>query len=135
MVLRKNGLGLNIIDFTYSANFDGVISALEYLKVWSGRRAIVMPCLMELDTASKSVHERIGDKIAEVCELAVITTKDCFKHVKFGATENKMNPDKIIFEDRPEKISEKVKEFNQENDIILLEGRLAKEITEVLLKK
>jgi len=135
MVLKKNRSGLNIIDFTYSANFDGVISALDYLKVWPGRRAIIMPCLIELDTASRSVHERIGEKIAEVCELAIITTKDYFKDIKKGATESKMDPDNILFEESPEKILERVKGFNDENDIILLEGRLAKEIIDALLKE
>jgi len=134
MILKKNKLGLNIIDFTYSANLDGVISALDYLKVWPGRRAIIMPCLIELDIASRSVHERIGEKIAEVCELAMVTTKDCFKEIKKGATESKMKPENILLEESPEKILEKVKGFNGENDIILLEGRIAKEITDALLK-
>ncbi|MCX6760645.1 MAG: UDP-N-acetylmuramoyl-tripeptide--D-alanyl-D-alanine ligase [Candidatus Nealsonbacteria bacterium] len=135
MVLKKNKSGLNIIDFTYSANFDGVISALEYLKVWPGRRAIIMPCLIELDTASGSVHERIGEKIAEVCELAIITTKDCFNEIKKGAMENKMNSENILLEEYPEKILEKVKGFNEKNDIILLEGRMAKEIIDTLLQE
>lgn len=135
MVLKKSKSGLNIIDFTYSANADGVISALEYLKVWPGRRAIIMPCLIELDTASRSVHERIGEKIAEICELAIITTKDCFKEIRKGATENKMDQDNMVFEEYPEKILERVRGFNDENDIILLEGRIAKEITDTLLKR
>jgi UDP-N-acetylmuramyl pentapeptide synthase len=94
-----------------------------------------MPCLIELDTASRRVHERIGEKIAEVCEVAIITTKDCFKEIKKGATENKMSPENIIFEEYPEKILGRVKGFNNENDIILLEGRSSKEIINTLLKE
>lgn len=135
MVLRKSGSGLNIADFTYSANLDGVISALEYLKNWNGRKVIIMPCLIELDTASSGAHEKIGEKIAEACDLAIITAKDCFKCIRKGATENNMDPEQVLYEENPEKIMEKVKAFNQENDIILLEGRLAREITDLLLNK
>ncbi|MCZ6833295.1 MAG: hypothetical protein O7F11_06075, partial [Acidobacteria bacterium] len=59
-----------------------MIAALEYLKVWSGRRVIVMPCLIELGSASPEVHRRIGEKIAEVCDFAIITKRECFSHLK-----------------------------------------------------
>jgi UDP-N-acetylmuramoyl-tripeptide--D-alanyl-D-alanine ligase len=134
MVLKKSLFGSNIIDSTYSANPDGVISALEYLKVWPGRKAIIIPCLIELGSASKEVHKRIGEKIAENCELAIITTKDRFKEIKKSAREKGMKPENIIFSDKPKEIKEKVKSFNNENDIILLEGRVSKEIIERLIK-
>jgi UDP-N-acetylmuramoyl-tripeptide--D-alanyl-D-alanine ligase len=119
--LIKTKDGLNIIDATYSANPDSVISHLEYLKVWSGKRLIVMPCLIELGEKSKEVHRRIGKKIYETCDLAIIVTKDNFKEIKEFAEE------KAIFLENPKEILKKVKEFSGENDIILFEGRLPKE--------
>ena len=83
--IKKGINGINIIDATYSANPDGVIAHLEYLKNFSGKKIIVMPCLIELGKASKEVHRRIGKKIAEVCDLAIITTKDRFKEIKEGS--------------------------------------------------
>ncbi len=82
MKLLKGKNGLNIIDSTYSANPDGVIADLNYLKIWPGRKVIVMPCLIELGRASKEVHKRIGQKIGEVCDLAIITTKDRYKEIR-----------------------------------------------------
>jgi UDP-N-acetylmuramoyl-tripeptide--D-alanyl-D-alanine ligase len=119
--LIKTKDGLNIVDTTYSANPDSVISHLEYLKVWPGKRIIVMPCLIELGPASKEIHKKIGKKIYEVCDLAIIVTKDRFKEIKEEARE------KAIFTENPREIHEKIKQFNGENDIILLEGRLPKE--------
>jgi UDP-N-acetylmuramoyl-tripeptide--D-alanyl-D-alanine ligase len=112
---------LNIVESTYSANPDSVISHLEYLKVWPGKRVIVMPCLIELGPASKEIHKKIGKKIYEVCDLAIIVTKDRFKEIKEGAKE------KAIFLENPREIYEKIKQFDGENDIILFEGRLPKE--------
>jgi len=135
MVLKRSPLGMNVIDSTYSSNPDGVFSALEYLKVWPGRKAIIMPCLIELGLASKSVHKRIGEKIAEVCQLAIITTRDRFREIKKAAMEKGIEPGKIIFSENPKDILERIEGFNNENDIILLEGRISKEITGVLIKE
>jgi len=119
--LIKTKDGLNIVDATYSANPDSVISHLEYLKVWSGKRVIVMPCLIELGEKSTEIHRKIGRKISEVCDLAIIVTKDKFEEIKETAKE------KAIFLENPKEIFEKIKKFKGENDIILLEGRLSRE--------
>ncbi|MCK4453817.1 UDP-N-acetylmuramoyl-tripeptide--D-alanyl-D-alanine ligase [Candidatus Parcubacteria bacterium] len=123
--LKKGINGLNIIDATYSANPDSVISHLEYLKTWKGRKILIMPCLIELGKVSKEVHQRIGKKIAEVCDLAIITTKECFDDIKGGAKL-------AIFIEDPKKIFEKIKDFNKLEDIILLESRVPKELIELL---
>lgn len=124
----KNGIrGLSVVDSTYSANPDGVISALEYLKVWSGKKVIVMPCLIELGAASREVHRRIGKKIAEVCDLTIITTKDMFEEIKEAAGE------KALFIENPKEIFDKIKYFCQPGDVVLLESRVSPKLIEFLL--
>src|SRR3989344_2874854 len=55
----KEGVnGLKVIDATYSANPESVITHLEYLKKFPGKKVIVMPCLIELGKASAEVHRR-----------------------------------------------------------------------------
>jgi len=128
--VKKGINGLNIIDATYSANPDGVISNLEYLNGFSGRKVIVMPCLIELGKASKEIHEKIGEKINEVCDLAIITTKDRFKELK-GNTDGK-----VLFIENLREIFEKLNSFCNEGDIILLESRVhnSLESTQKLIK-
>ena len=114
----KDGVnGLKIIDATFSANPDSTITHLEYLKAFPGKKVIVMPCLIELGKASKEVHRRIGQKIAEVCDLAIITTKDRFKEIKESAAE------KAIFIEDQQEIFEKIKSFCREGDTVLFENR------------
>ncbi|MBI2577507.1 MAG: UDP-N-acetylmuramoyl-tripeptide--D-alanyl-D-alanine ligase, partial [Candidatus Wildermuthbacteria bacterium] len=125
MKLKKGVGGLNIIDSTYSANPDGVLAALEYLKTWPGKKVIVMPCLIELGKASSAAHFRIGEKIAEMCDLAVIVTADKFKELKNGAQSRGMQEGQIIYIENPEIVLAKVKEIIKEkDDIVLLEGRI-----------
>ncbi len=125
-ILKKNGL--TILDSSYSANPDGVIADLDYLKVYSGKRIIVMPCLIELGRSSKEVHRRIGRKIGEVCNLAIITTKERFKEIQEGAIEKGMKKENILFIENPKEIIERINIFCKQNDVVLLEGRVPKQL-------
>ncbi len=116
-VWRGTG-GITVIDSTYSANPDGVIADLEYLNLYEGKKVLVMPCLIELGKASKEVHRRIGEKIAEVCDLAILTTGECLASVKEGARQS----DKIIYMEHAQYIFEKIKEVMGEGGAVLLEG-------------
>ena len=117
MQVKKGINGIDIIDATYSANPNGVMAHLAYLKKWQGKKIIVMPCLIELGQASKEVHQRIGRKIGEVCDLAIITTKDRFKEIKEGAPN-------ALFIENPKEIVEKIKSFGEFGDVVLLESRV-----------
>lgn len=115
--------GVSIIEDTYSANPDGVLSALDYL---GGQRRknkiIVMPCLIELGKAAEEVHHRIGKKIREVCDLAIITTPDYFYAIEAEAG------DKSVLVGSPAKAIEFLKDKLNSDTALLLEGRLAPEI-------
>ena len=117
--------GLTVLDASYSANTAGVIADLNYLKIYPGKKVIVMPCLIELGKASKQVHKRICRKIGEVCNLAIITTKDYFKEIK-GENKN------IFLIENPKNIVVKLNEFCKDGDVILLEGRVPNEVIESL---
>lgn len=115
-----------VLDASYSANTAGVIADLDYLKLYSGKKIIIMPCLIELGKKSKQDHQKIGEKIAEVCDLAIVTTKECLGDIKEKAKQ-------VIFLDKPDEILEKLKEFKGSDDVILLEGRLSKEIIKKII--
>ena len=120
--LKKSKSGLNVVDSSYSANPDGVLADLSYLKNWSGKKIIIMPCLIELGKTAPNVHYKIGEKIAEICDLAIITTKDYFNDLKRGA-ENKNKNIKIIHSSDPAKIKKLLTDLDFLSDVILLEGR------------
>jgi UDP-N-acetylmuramoyl-tripeptide--D-alanyl-D-alanine ligase len=141
--IKTEGLGMkflkginsiNIIDSTYSANPDGVIFHLEHLKLWKGKKIVIMPCLIELAQASKGVHQKIGKKIAEVCDFCIITNKECFSEIEKSAVGAGMSKEKILFSESPEEIVKIVKDFSDSEDIILLEGRVSKSIIKSLIK-
>ncbi|PIV12756.1 MAG: hypothetical protein COS47_00830 [Candidatus Nealsonbacteria bacterium CG03_land_8_20_14_0_80_36_12] len=134
MKLKRGKGDITIIDDSYSANPQGVISALDYLKIYSGKKIIIIPCLIELGPASKEVHKRIGEKIGQVCDLAIITTEDRFKEIKEEAIGKGMKEENILFIENPQKIFEKVREFSNEDDVILLEGRIPNQLLNLLIR-
>ena len=140
MQIKEGVNGLNILDATYSANPTGVVSHLEYLKLWPGKKIIIMPCLIELGQASKEAHEKIGEKIAEVCDLAVITTRDRIKEINEGAARfvlagSGQKQPEIVFMEKPEEILEKVKNFGNPEDVVLLESRVPGKVISGLVKE
>ncbi len=130
--IKKSKQGFNIIDSTYSANPDGVIADLEHLKNWEGKKAIVMPCLIELGEAGSEVHKRIGKRIGQICDLAIITTRDYFQEIKNGAVGTKIGEKNIVFTEDAEEIFGKIKELTRSEDIVLLESRVPREIIGLL---
>jgi len=131
--LKKGINGLNIIDATYSANPDGVISHLDYLKIWPGKKVIIMPCLIELGKASKRIHKEIGKKIGEVCDLSIITTREHFQEIGEGATEKGLKGENILFTENPKEIFEKIKNSFQAGDVALLESRVPSQLINLLI--
>ena len=134
MELKSGKNEVQIIDDSYSANPRGVLSALEHLKLFHKKRIVIMPCLIELGSASKEIHYNIGRKIGEICNLAVITTKDRFKEIKKGAIEVGMSANNILFLENSEKIFEKIKPFLDKNIVILLESRGPEKLIKMLEK-
>jgi len=131
--LKKGINGLNIIDATYSANPDGVISHLDYLKIWPGKKVIIMPCLIELGKVSKRIHKEIGKKIGEVCDLSIITTREHFQEIGEGATEKGLKGENILFTENPKEIFEKIKNFCSHGDVVLLESRMPSQLINLLI--
>ncbi len=126
--LIKTKEGLDIIDSTYSSNPESVLSHLEHLKLWKGKKAVVMPCLIELGEKSKEIHQKIGEKIGEICDLAIITTRDFFEEIKESALKKTLTLKKegleILFIEKPREILEKLKPLNEKENVVLFEGRV-----------
>jgi UDP-N-acetylmuramoyl-tripeptide--D-alanyl-D-alanine ligase len=135
VAVKQGANGLNIIDSSYSANPDGVIADLDYLNVWMGKKIIVMPSLIELGKAAAEVHKAIGEKIGQVCDLAIITSLEGVRDIKEGALRSRLGPEKILFIEDSKKIVERIKKETQRGDTVLLEGRVPEGVLKSLAEK
>ncbi len=124
LVKRENDF--DVLDSSYSSNPEGVLADLEHLNLWEGKKIVVMPCLIELGKLSDKIHKKIGRKINEVCDLAIITTKDRFKEIK------KEVGGKAVFLNNYKEIAEKIEKEAGKNDVVLLEGRVPSGLSKIL---
>lgn len=124
--MRKSPCGWKIMDASYSSNPDGAKSHLEYLRGIAGKKAVVMPCLIELGERASFVHEELGRKIDPSCDIAVITTRDHFADLKRTAGE------KVVFENDPGTIVKKLRSVLGQEGTVLLEGRSSRDIIDAI---
>ncbi len=126
--------GAFLIADTYNGNPNGVMAALDYLPVYGGRKIIVFGGIIELGRSSREVHEKIGAKIAERANLAILTNPIFAEYIKKGALEKGMPADNIMTETSKNKILEILNEYAGAEDVILFSGRDGEKILEKLKK-
>lgn len=62
-----------VIDDSYNANFDGVMSGIEVLKMAKGRKIVLTPGpLVELGQRAEEIHKKIGKLYAENLDLVLL---------------------------------------------------------------
>lgn len=116
-----------LIDDTYSANSDGVLAALDYLgSRLESTKIVIMPCLIELGKTAAVVHQKIGRKIKDICDFAIIITPDYFKDIRQEAG------DKALLIKNPDKIKDFLEKKLNVNTVILLEGRVPQSIIDAV---
>ncbi|MDO8581915.1 MAG: UDP-N-acetylmuramoyl-tripeptide--D-alanyl-D-alanine ligase [bacterium] len=124
--------GALIIDDAYSANPDGVLAALNHLKLIPRKyKVLVMMPMIELGSAGKDAHRKVGERIGEVCDLTIFTQKNFF-----GITRkaSKLPDQKFIFLSSPKAILNALTPYLNENSVILLENRISNTVLKSLLQ-
>lgn len=126
----KSKQGFDSIISAYSSNPTGVSDALDYLKLWQGRKVMVMPCIIELGSEGKRIHYELGQKIGRVCDLAIITSRDYFKQIRLGAQQSGMLKCRVIFMENQSGIIKTINEFIGQvpDSAVLLEGRVPEKL-------
>jgi len=119
MMRKSTGInGSVFIDDNYSANPDGVMAALDYLKEAypNYKKIIVFPGIIELGEKSAKVHKALFKKIDEVCEIAyILNTRLSMLHA--------VGRCKFFFENDFTKAANLLKKDLDKNTVVLFESR------------
>lgn len=135
MTFKTGAHGITVIDASYSSNPDGVMADLDYLAVYEGKKVVVMPCLIELGAKSAEIHVEIGKKMARVCDLAIITSKDKFKELSEGFLSQRIPQHKMLLLENPQEIFTMITTMCKQGDAVLLEGRVPGGLIKLLNEK
>lgn len=115
--------GLSVIRDLYSANVDGVMSAINHLKNYTGQRIIIALPLRELGDQAEAIHEQIFKKLKELN----VTTYWC--KPDFAKLGKKILGNKFIEvkDGNNAPIKAHVRQL-EKTDVVLLESKLPKTI-------
>jgi len=129
-VIKKRNLTL--IDDTYTANPDGVMSALDYLAIYKETKIFVLNPLAELGKDSEFVHENIA-KYAEKIVDVVILTNDNYNDI-FQKALGKSKGRKIeVIVRNKNNAKDYIQKHYKGKKVILFEGREAGAVLESYL--
>lgn len=119
VVITKEGS--TVIDDSYSANEEGVLSALEHLQHFSepDKRIILVP-LIELGREARAVHQRIGRALTASGATVYVYGGAYQKELAAGAGSH----NNIHFIAHPPELIKKATQNLSDNTVILLEGRI-----------
>ncbi len=123
MIVSSGPHGSTLIDDTYNANPDGVMAALEHLKLFSGKKYLIMQPMIELGQASQAAHRRVGKRAVKICDQIILTNKNFLSNFYEEVREKEKK--KIIIEGDPKVVIPKLKKILRKDDVLLFEGKEA----------
>lgn len=133
MIKKRGRNGVTVIDDSYSQNPDGVMSAVNYLKNYAKKKILVMPCLIELGKSAPSIHKNIGERIGEVCDLAIITSSYHFEELRIGVKSSGMEENQILLLKNKEEVEKEITSYLKKGNVVLIEGRVDQGIKKFLI--
>jgi len=108
-----------LIDDTFNANPAGVLVALEYAKIYKGKKILVIQPMIELGKATEEAHREVGRTSTKTCDLVILTNKNFNQPFLAGAGKNK---EKVLILD-PKTAANKIKDMVDNESVVIFEGK------------
>ena len=122
MVKHEVG-GISVIDDTFNANPKSVLSALDYIKIYKGKKTLVLQPMIELGKEAESEHYRIGLAISSICDFLFLTSKNFFSSVNKGIKDG--NGKCVVKSGSVAELLSFINKLSKKGDIVFFEGKEA----------
>ncbi len=123
MVLHHLGKGGIAIDDTFNASPESVLSAISYMKLYKGKKILVLEPMIELGKNADEDHYNLAKQIAKICDYLFLTNKNYYKAIASGIQDG--DGECMIEIESPAKIAEDINNMVGKDDVIVFEGREA----------
>lgn len=77
--------GMMLVDDTFNANSDGVLAAVNFMKSIKGKKMLALTPLIELGEEAEKIHAKLGEELAIICDLILLTNFNYSKSFISGA--------------------------------------------------
>ncbi len=119
-----------IVDDTHNSSLTSVLRAVDYMKLYDGKRILVLEPLVELGKNSKEDHYQMGLTIGGTCDYLFLTN-DNFKDAINRGIKNSKGKCRVMIQ-TPIKIADFIKKECSREDIVVFEGNQAGKIMSLL---
>ena len=120
---KVNKKGVIVIDDTYNANYDSMVSSIELLgKVKSKRKIAILGDMLELGEYSDELHTKLGDKIVSNKIDILITVGKYSKLIAKRAVELGFDKENIYEFNNEREIDEYILDMFRDEDVVLIKG-------------
>lgn len=118
------------IDDTFNANSDGVSAVLDYMKLFKGKKILVLTPLIELGTEAKAVHKKLSKKSIEICDLILLTNPNYSEiFLSEGISGNVHEKVKVV---NTNSAIELIRREANEEGVVIFEGKETEKILKQL---
>jgi len=117
----KGAHGTMYVDDTFNANPQAVLAAIEYMKIYSGKKVLVLQPMIELGKNGAEHHEEIAHQAASVCDVLLLTNNNFLDCIQKGIAQ-KGNQCEVGVKS-PREIADFIKSNLKENDVVVFEGK------------
>ena len=122
--LLPNNKGIVIIDDSYNSNPDGIVAALEVLSMFSGRKIVVTPGLIELGKIENKENYKFGKLLAGAADIVIIVGRHNAEMLIAGLTDGGMSKENIKFSRNLKRGKDELDALIKEGDVVLFENDL-----------
>ena len=123
--LKKLDNDVLIIDDSFNSNIQGTAVALKTLKLFDGRRKIVVtPGLVELGNKEKTENIELGKRIAKVADIVILVNQNQSTNIKTGLIDAGFDENNIFLQESLFEVTKQFKTLLKSGDVVLLENDL-----------
>ena len=119
-----NSNGVKILDNSYNSSPESSVQSLNTLTLFSGRKIVVTPGLIELGNREFEENKKFGENIAKIADIAIIVNETNKESLVQGLTDGGMQPENIFTTPTLDHAQLKLKEILQKGDVVLFENDL-----------
>ncbi|SKA85078.1 UDP-N-acetylmuramoyl-tripeptide--D-alanyl-D-alanine ligase [Caloramator quimbayensis] len=117
--------GVTVIDDAFNSNPVGASEALETLKEIPGnKKIIVTPGMVELGEIEYEENKKLGEKIAQCCDYAILVGIKRSRPIKEGLLQKGFNEDKIFVVSNLDEATARLSSIVSLGDVVLFENDL-----------
>lgn len=121
MNIVESSKRLTVIDDTFNVNYEGIQAAINYLKLFKGKKIIFINPIIELGDQAHYIHRKIGEISGNICDYVVTTNNNYNSDILKGMKNSKKNKSTLL----SAHISklEKIKSGLTSNSVIIFSGK------------